>query len=601
MVSSPSVQQKTGAAALNAKSPRRPGKPGLILGPIVGVRRGPLVRWGGALLAFLASLGLRLAASDLMPPGVPFVTFFPAVMAAAFWAGPGPAIAVALLSGLAAWVFILTPGALGITPNTVVAMGFFLGVCAMLIWLTDRLVTEREAHVAREAQLRAIMDTVPVGIALYDLPSGRIVDGSSYMERMVQHPVLNSPDIHAYAEWVCYHADGSRVAVSEYPLARIMLENAQAPELEAHYQRRDGSRLWIRIMGRPIHDARGKLIGGVIAIVDIDAERRAQQEAERMADEFRALADNIPTLCWMAQPNGEIYWHNQRWHDYMGTTPNGLDWTGVDDPAVLPLLRRRWRRSMETGEPFEMTFPLKGLDGVFRPFLTRVVPIRNAFGRVTRWFGVNIEVSAQKRHEEQQQVLINELNHRVKNTLATVQSIAAQTLRRGADPAEVFQNFEARLLNLSDARNLLTQRTWEGASVGELVERAARPFRTDGRAVIEAHGPSVWLKSESALGLSMALHELLTNAVKHGALSTAAGRIDVRWTCEPQSGAFQLNWTERGGPSAQPPERRGFGLRLIERALAGEIRARSHLDFRADGLVCTINATLPASALPSAA
>ncbi|CAN7516112.1 PAS domain S-box protein [Phenylobacterium sp. LjRoot225] len=590
---------------MTAKSPPRPTKPGPILKQLLpGATRGPLVRWTGALAAFLASLSLRLLVSDVMPPGVPFVTFFPAVMAAAFWAGAAPAIVVAVLSGLAAWFLILTPGAVAVTPGTMTAMAFFACVCAMLIWLTHRLTTERGAHAAREAQLRAIMDTVPVGIALYDLPSGRILDGSRYMERMVQRPVLNSPDIHAYAEWVCYHADGSRVAVSEYPLARIMLENAEAPELEAHYQRGDGARIWIRIMGRPIRDAHGEVTGGVIAIVDIDAERRAQQEAQRLADEFRALADNIPTLCWMARPDGHIYWYNQRWHDYTGssaTRPEGWRWAEVHDPAFLPSVQARWARSLETGEPFEMTFPLKGVDGVFRPFLTRVVPIRNSVGQVTRWFGVNIEVSAQQRHEQQQQVLINELNHRVKNTLATVQSIAAQTLRSGADPGEVFQNFEARLLNLSDAHNLLTQRSWEGASVGELVERASRPFKAAERTAIEAHGPSVWLKSESALGLAMALHELVTNAAKHGALSTEAGRVEIRWTCEPQTGAFQLNWTERGGPAVARPGRRGFGLRLIERALAGEIRARSQLDFRSEGLVCTINATLPATALPSAA
>src|SRR3954467_8242033 len=111
----------------------------------------------------------------------------------------------------------------------------------------------------------------------------------------------------------------------------------------------------------------------------------------------------------------------------------GWGWQSVHDPAVLPAVLERWKGAIATGEPFEMTFPLRGADGVFRPFLTRVVPIRDAFGRVTRWFGVNIEVSAQQRHEQQQQVLINELNHRVKNTLATVQSIAAQTLRKGAD------------------------------------------------------------------------------------------------------------------------------------------------------------------------
>jgi PAS domain S-box-containing protein len=590
---------------------RRRLKPGPALRQLVPATAwdGSLARWCGALLIFLAGFGSRIALEGVAPQALPFVTFYPCVAIIAYVGGVAPAIAVAILSGLAGWFVFITPGGLEITWPGAINIGFFAAFCAALIWLIHRLTSERRVHEAREVQLSAIMDAVPVGIALYELPSGRLLEGSRHLERMLGRAApdaqIHAPECRAQDEWVCRHADGSRVSASEYPLARMMMEDADTPELEAQLQRGDGVQIWLRITGRAIRDARGKMIGGVIALVDIDAERRAQQGAQRLADEFRTLADNIPTLCWMAQPTGDIYWFNKRWRDYTGAFPETLTgwggWESAHDPAILPQVKLRWSRSLQTGEPFEMTFPLKGADGIFRPFLTRVVPIRDAGGRVTRWFGVNIEVSAQQRHEQQQQLLINELNHRVKNTLATVQSIAAQTLRGGGDPGEVFENFEARLLNLSEAHNLLTRRNWEGASVGELVERAAAPFRSPGRTAVEVHGPSVWLKSESALGLSMALHELVTNAQRHGALSTPAGRVEIRWTCDPQTGGFHLHWTERDGPAIQPPSRRGFGLRLIDRALAGEIRATSQLDFRPEGLVCTINATLPATALPSAA
>jgi len=264
-------------------------------------------------------------------------------------------------------------------------------------------------------------------------------------------------------------------------------------------------------------------------------------------------------------------------------------------------VRERWRQSRETGEPFEMTIPMKGADGLFRPFLTRAVPIRDEAGEITRWFGVNVEISEQQRYEQQQQLLINELNHRVKNTLATVQSISAQTLRSNKAPREVFQNFESRLISLSEAHNLLTQRSWQGADVGDIVERAARPFESVDRTVFEAHGPAVWLRSESALGLAMALHELATNAVKHGALSTVKGRVAVHWSYDPATGDFQLSWTESRGPAVKPLSRRGFGLRLIERALAGEAHAKAELSFRPEGLHCEIRATLLATAQPHAA
>ena len=114
--------------------------------------------------------------------------------------------------------------------------------------------------------------------------------------------------------------------------------------------------------------------------------------------EFRLLAENIPTLSWIANGDGYIVWYNRRWHEYCGTTPSemeGWGWQSVHDPEVLPTVMERWTASIATGEPFEMTFPLRGADGVFRPFVTRAQPVRDATGRVTRWFGVNTEIATQ--------------------------------------------------------------------------------------------------------------------------------------------------------------------------------------------------------------
>ncbi|HJS86528.1 MAG TPA: PAS domain-containing protein, partial [Acetobacteraceae bacterium] len=125
-------------------------------------------------------------------------------------------------------------------------------------------------------------------------------------------------------------------------------------------------------------------------------QARAEAALERTADEFRTLADGIPTLCWMADPDGHIYWYNWRWHEYTGTTHEqmeGWGWRSVHDPDVLPFVLERWRASIATGTPFEMTFPLRGADGQFRPFLTRIVPVRGADGRIRRWLGVNTDVS----------------------------------------------------------------------------------------------------------------------------------------------------------------------------------------------------------------
>ena len=132
---------------------------------------------------------------------------------------------------------------------------------------------------------------------------------------------------------------------------------------------------------------------------EIEQRKRTAEELRLRGEEFTALADNIPTLCWMAYPDGNIFWYNRRWYEYTGTTPDtqkGWGWESVHDPNVLPSVLKRWRHSLSTGEDFEMVFPLKRADGVFRSFLTRVVPIRDDAGQILRWFGTNVDIAEQR-------------------------------------------------------------------------------------------------------------------------------------------------------------------------------------------------------------
>ena len=191
--------------------------------------------------------------------------------------------------------------------------------------------------------------------------------------------------------------------------------------------------------------------------------------------------------------------------------------------------------------------------------------------------------------EQRQRLLINELNHRVKNTLATVQAIAFQTLKGDIALAEARNRFEARLMALSRAHNLLTARNWEGASLARIIADATEYLAGEqGRFAIR--GDEVPLAPRPALALALAFHELATNAAKYGALSAEGGRVSISWRAE--GGLLRIEWRESGGPPVAPPERRGFGSRLIERGLAADLGGRAELDFGPDGLVCTIEASL---------
>ena len=196
-----------------------------------------------------------------------------------------------------------------------------------------------------------------------------------------------------------------------------------------------------------------------------------------------------------------------------------------------------------------------------------------------------------KQAELHQQSLINELNHRVKNTLTTVQAIAAQTFRCSTTAPNLLEGFEARLIALSNAHTILTQSNWEGADIRDVVARAVQPHAGSER--IRVHGPSIRLSPKAALAIAMGMHELATNAVKYGALSNETGQVAVTWSIEgAKPGALKLVWSESGGPPVGKPEHKGFGSRSIERNLAHDLDGQARINYRADGVVCTITSPL---------
>jgi len=203
------------------------------------------------------------------------------------------------------------------------------------------------------------------------------------------------------------------------------------------------------------------------------------------------------------------------------------------------------------------------------------------------------DISERKRAEQRQQLLLSELNHRVKNTLATVQSIAVHTLTAssGMDSRE---NFEARLIALSRTHDLLARTSWEGASLRDLLRQELDPFRAADGAPLTVEGPDFEIGPKTALALGLAFHELATNAAKHGALSTVGGKVCVTWDISGplEKGALQLKWCESGGRPVKKAVRRGFGLTVIERGLSLELDGRVELDFAPTGLICRMEIPL---------
>jgi PAS domain S-box-containing protein len=209
-------------------------------------------------------------------------------------------------------------------------------------------------------------------------------------------------------------------------------------------------------------------------------------------------------------------------------------------------------------------------------------------------YGIRIvqEITELKRAEARQKFLLDELNHRVKNMLATVQSVAMQTRRNAADLDAFTHAFEGRLMALNRAHELLTREIGKGVLLRDLLLATVAPFEDEPGQRFQLSGPELRLGSEIAVTLAMALHELTTNAAKYGALATPQGRISVEWQV-PQSGPMTIGWTETGGLPVTKPARRGFGSDLIERALARQFGGTAVLEFNEEGIRCLITAPVP--------
>jgi len=267
----------------------------------------------------------------------------------------------------------------------------------------------------------------------------------------------------------------------------------------------------------------------------------------------------------------------------------------VRDQGYVDLLRQ----VMRTGEPFIgnavgvmlQRAPGAPLEERFLDFIYQ--PMRGSGGAIWGVFVEGSDVTDRVLAERQQKLLVDELNHRVKNTLATVQAIAAQTLRGNPDPTAFRDTFEARLIALSATHDLLTASNWRGARLRDVLQVEFRPYGPE-RYTLE--GPEIDLAPSEALALGLLFHELATNAAKYGALSRGDGQVAVRWTAGGDGRQLSLDWVEHGGPAVEAPTRRGFGSRLIERSLRGALNGSAALDFASGGLRCHMELPLAAEA-----
>jgi two-component sensor histidine kinase len=232
--------------------------------------------------------------------------------------------------------------------------------------------------------------------------------------------------------------------------------------------------------------------------------------------------------------------------------------------------------------------PEKQIDGGLH-FLMSAGPLYNNRGSSAGCIVTLTDISERKQAERRQKLLVDELNHRVKNTLAAVQSIAVQTRRTTESAGAFHQAFTSRLMALARAHDLVTLQAWQGAALADVARQTLAPFITGDESRISIGGPFIKLSPNAAVTMSMGFHELATNAAKYGALSVPAGRVNLSWDFDgpPDNQAVEILWIESGGPPVKAPSRRGFGSRLLQQGLVLELDGAVNIDYAEAGLRCT--------------
>ncbi|PVE24378.1 hypothetical protein DC522_10960 [Microvirga sp. KLBC 81] len=278
------------------------------------------------------------------------------------------------------------------------------------------------------------------------------------------------------------------------------------------------------------------------------------------------------------------------------TTVEPQEWRSLihpeDEPGVVEKLKAAIRGNGEYEDEYRVRRP----DGRVCWISSKGKVSFDTQKNPTSLVGIIQDITERKQVDEQQRFFLDELNHRVKNTLATVQSIAAQTLRSADSAAQFKKAFEGRLLALSMTHNLLTLKSWREADLHDIAEQELAPYKRESDDRVTIDGPRVNLPPRYAINLGLVLHELVTNAAKYGALSVPTGRLDVSWSVIPAGDRptqLRITWTETGGPPVQPPKRQGFGSRLIRRSIEGELDGYMVLNFAVTGVSYDISVPLP--------
>lgn len=469
-----------------------------------------------------------------------------------------------------------------------------------------RALAERSE--SEETARRAMNASDYVGAFDWDIPNDRVVADEKFARMYGVDPAtalagapiraftaaIHPEDFPRARSEIQAAIDGGAAFVSEY---RLVVEGQPVR--------------WVVAQGQVYYGADGapeRFPGLAIDITERKQMDASLAEASSALAEsearFRAIADSMPQMVWSTLPDGFHDYYNARWYEFTGVPAGSTDgegWNAIFHPDDQPRAWEVWRRSLETGELYEIEYRLRRHDGVYRWTLGRATPIRNEAGEIVRWFGTCTDIDDLKRVERNTELLSQELSHRIKNIFAVVSALIALSAREYPEAKAFAGAVRNRIGALARAHEFVRPHTdVSRPTVGSMtlhafLEALFKPYAAlDGAARVMLEGDDALFDDQAATSVALLFHELATNAAKYGALSEPGGLVTLNTRLAGDR--FRLTWTERGGPPiTATPTRVGFGSSLATISVEGQLAGKLERIWDPDGLI--VVADLPATAL----
>jgi PAS domain S-box-containing protein len=554
------------------------------------VRSGSLRAYAAATALALLGVLLRVALAPVVGDQVPYVTIFPVVLLAAVIGGARAGILALVISAVLSWYLVL-PEHGAFRPGGAELLGFvlFLAVAALMIAAAQTLRNAAERAATQQEQLAAALAASSTGTWRWNIPADQVQWDEAMCKVYGVAPERAPRTSSAFFDLVLREDQAHAREV----IGRAMTSGGSV-EYEFRIRLPDGRVRWIYDRSRVIFDPEGRPAQMIGACIDV-TERKQADETLRL---HSMLLHNMSEGVSLATEDGVIVYVNPAEEQLFGYERGELVGQHVSVQNAYPpeenarvvadviaTLREsgtwsgEWRNRRKDGSEFVTASQITTVE----------------VGGRRHWLCVQRDVTERHLAQQRQQLLINELNHRVKNTLATVQSLAAQTARNAPSVAAFREAFEARLLALSATHSLLTDSLWRSAPLEKVLRAELEPYRGADAERVTLAGDAVELTPSQALGLGLACHELATNAAKYGALGRPDGRLSVTWAAAPQDGSgdvLRIDWRESTPGEVRPPTRRGFGTRLIERTIVSDLAGAVEMRFAPTGLECCIEIPL---------